>query len=329
MFHPSSVHLSIYLSVRLSVFVRRLRGWGGWFFFDGGLLFHKINKWYLRSGVESITNGGGRKGNLGRSAQAGDGTEWLLTVKYNQCITKHITRGLLKNPSTPSLPPMKMADIIMADMVWHWKSLSESLGETFFIVVPHRNRRCDVSLQVNGGARGGYFSIHLHAKGADRFHDTCCGESVEWYVVQMFQRRSKKNMIWDAHNCLSGQLWDYEKESVSFGSVRMWISVVTVIPRAGCKERVIVAKPTTKSCSDCVLVYVTPFPCSPAVDGSGRCGWRRRRAAPLSSPRQKKMMNAWRRGLMTLLTLVVLTLSDDLISVRAQINVWWGFDAQI
>lgn len=159
MFHPSSVHLSIYLSVRLSVFVRRLRGWGGWFFFDGGLLFHKINKWYLRSGVESITNGGGRKGNLGRSAQAGDGTEWLLTVKYNQCITKHITRGLLKNPSTPSLPPMKMADIIMADMVWHWKSLSESLGETFFIVVPHRNRRCDVSLQVNGWARGGYFSI--------------------------------------------------------------------------------------------------------------------------------------------------------------------------
>lgn len=69
--------------------------------------------------MESITNGSWRKGNLGKSAEAGEGTEWVFTVKYNQCITKHITRGLLKKAKYPSLPPMKMANIIMAYMVRH------------------------------------------------------------------------------------------------------------------------------------------------------------------------------------------------------------------
>lgn len=95
-----------------------------------GCCFIKINKWYLCSGVESITNGSWRKGNLGRSALAGKETEWVFTVKYNQCITKHI-RGLLKKPSTPHSPPMKIANIIMAYMVRHWKSLSESQGRGF------------------------------------------------------------------------------------------------------------------------------------------------------------------------------------------------------
>lgn len=91
-------------STRLSCCLAHLIG-GRVVVFLTGLLFHKINKWYLRSRVESITNGTWRKGNLGRSAQAATATEWVFTVKYNQCITKHITRGLLKKPSTPHSPP--------------------------------------------------------------------------------------------------------------------------------------------------------------------------------------------------------------------------------
>lgn len=90
-------------STHLSGCLAHLIG-GGVVLFLTGLLFHKINKWYLRSRVESITNGTWRKGNLGRSVQAATATEWVFTVKYNQCITKHITRGLLKKPSTPRSP---------------------------------------------------------------------------------------------------------------------------------------------------------------------------------------------------------------------------------
>ena len=72
-------------------------------------------------------------------------------------------------PLTP--PPIKMANIIMAYMVRHWKSLSESQGRGFLL-------RWHTEIEeprVNDGARGGRFSILLTYAGADMFHDTWHG----------------------------------------------------------------------------------------------------------------------------------------------------------
>lgn len=174
--HPSNIHPSVHLSVRPSIHpavsLQVGRGWGC--FVLTGLLFHKINKWYLRSGVESITNGSWRKGNLGRSARAGEGTEWVFTVKYNQCITKHI-RGLLKKPSTPHSP------------LWKWPTLSWPtwLGtESHFQKV--RGEGFIALALRNGGAPGewqskrwSFFNSPTYI-GADKFHDTWRGVTMEW-----------------------------------------------------------------------------------------------------------------------------------------------------
>lgn len=46
----------------------------------------------------------GEKGNLGEKCTGWQSNRMAFTVKYNQCITKHI-RGLLKKPSAPCWRP--------------------------------------------------------------------------------------------------------------------------------------------------------------------------------------------------------------------------------
>lgn len=126
-----SIHPSIHLSV--------CRWVGGEVvLFLRGCCFIKINKWYLCSGVESITNGSWRKGNLGRSALAKEQNGFLLWSITNALQN---TSEVYWKSQVPLTPPL-----------WKWPTLSwptwldteshfQKVRGEVSIAVAHRNRR--------------------------------------------------------------------------------------------------------------------------------------------------------------------------------------------